>query len=200
MANLCSTKIVFYSNNKTQLHEFNARLQELGSCDLLDVCRHFDLPSDEFECRGYVYDIEMPREDYIKSYFYIYQEDKWAPQIDVWSAVLDAQYDEIYMHYIAEEPGHGIYINTDSTGEYFPDRFVVDYCLPNDNIKPGYEDCAMEYFSTINEMVDYFVYRFNMPTCSSIEEIIQWGEKLILNCEDIRHPYYFSINEYEGES
>lgn len=49
-------------------------------------------------------------------------------------ALIEEQFPGIKLYYQSEEPGMGIYITNDPTGEYFPDR----YCLWVENEDSGY--------------------------------------------------------------
>jgi hypothetical protein len=75
-------------------------------------------------------------------------ETAWTPHMDVFKKILGERYgDAIRMVYQSEEPGSGIYINTDSTGKYFPERYMIDCCHDGMYYK--------EYFDTCEEAVEW---------------------------------------------
>lgn len=142
MPNWCSTDIMFYGEQK----QVQALLQTLeairnnpqgGKSDfgngwLGHIVKHFDL-NPEIRHRGSIIDIYEHSDDA----FMVTCEDAWAPMVELWRAVIE-HFPEVSFDIRAEEPGCGLYLNTDTSGVYFPDRFLVeldyDYAL-NEEIK-----------------------------------------------------------------
>ncbi len=80
-----------------------------------------DPSSDSISCRGFFQgDPELSLDNGSIRFFV---ESAWAPLADLWQ--LMAEQCEVDVDYVAEEPGCGIYINTDVSGQYFSDRYIL---------------------------------------------------------------------------
>lgn len=123
---------------------------------------------DNCYCRGWIQDISEiegnPRYEY-ESFFFIDSNDAWSPILpNVLSHVIASKFpdEELYIDYIAEEGGCGIYVNTDTEGTYFPERYLL------------VDDCDYYYFKNEQE-----VYRFlkneRNAECSTLEEVEKWA-------------------------
>lgn len=135
MANCCMTDIAIYIDECTEAPEALAQLANLqGKLKEIwkgpdskfiwegKVAELFGIPVAGSNCRGEIYGITF--ED---SYIFICQDDAWCPKVDFWNQILSRDYPDLCLCYIAEEPGCEIYINTDPTGNFFPDAFSVSY-------------------------------------------------------------------------
>lgn len=67
----------------------------------------------------------------------------WAPCNEVWELV-KRKFPSIDYYYLAEEGGCGLFQTNDAEGEYYPERFVVNLHIPN-------EDYRQEYFETLDD-------------------------------------------------
>ncbi|MBP2070769.1 hypothetical protein [Thermoanaerobacterium butyriciformans] len=56
--------------------------------------------------------------------------DAWKPMIDAYNKIADMY--NLNFVVKAEEPGHEIYINTDITGKYFPERYIFKFYCNSD--------------------------------------------------------------------
>lgn len=95
--------------------------------------------------RGFIYceeDLTIC-DDYATLNFYA--EEAWY-KTD-FSRYLEDAFPEITIYWKAEESGCGIYETNDNEGNYFPERYVVDYSIGVNS--------DTEYFSTEKEVVKY---------------------------------------------
>jgi len=136
----------------------------------------------QISCRGYIGhlgEIEQDGNFSNRSYFTLEVETAWAPTDALWEAIVE-QYDGVSYVYLAEEAGNQIFTNTDATGLYFPERYLLEICgdaqipegwyagqddsdmpdisdMPNRSARPdksGYLDIR-KYFNSLDELVDY---------------------------------------------
>ena len=105
--------------------------------------------------------------------FKIWQSDKWTPQLDLWDTLIEKYFTNddgfrlVDYVYEAEEPGCGIYINTDEEGDFFPDLYKIDAYLPFTIFEDmdGYHN---EYFDSTYSLIDHLE--------GILPEIIEWKE------------------------
>ncbi len=156
MANYCSNSIRFFSKDRAKLavflrkvsavcnsrssgygdlmvlHGYNAR-QVAGVIDKRDMLTHCDT---KLTVDGDTYS------------FRVDTETAWSPHMDAFRKMLREKYgNAIHMVYQSEEPGTGVFINTDTAGKYFPERFIIDCCHNGEYSK--------EYFCTLEEAVEW---------------------------------------------
>jgi len=79
----------------------------------------------------------------------------WSPEPEhVWEAFLDlGEFQEaVDFEYIAEECGNGIYINTDTDGRFFPERYCLEYNFEDGNDDTLYPTSEEDLFITLTEI------------------------------------------------
>ena len=90
---------------------------------------------ENYSCRGEILDFQM-RDDILV----ISQETAWCEQ-EGFREFLEQKYPSIKVYYCEEEPGCDVYYTNDTTGLYFPERYVLD----------GYD--GTDYFKTLDEVI-----------------------------------------------
>lgn len=150
MANWCYTRIAIY--NKSNTPEGERQLQHL----FLNLKRNISIMEGDTEeektrhwygqlllihgmteeeitgrgsCRGNFQGFgwyDKVEGDYDRGYIRIDTETAWEPQAWVIAKMME-WYPALGFCYCAEEPGCGIYINTDTTGRYFTEVGKIDY-------------------------------------------------------------------------
>ena len=113
--------------------------------DLLD---NYNIPKDSgvmegYGCRGWINYYE-DNGDWLS----IDVEDAWGPHTEVFDAILTKFPDVDYV-YMAEEPGCEIYINTDTSGDYFDIRYRAVFEMDDKDI---WEDA---WFTTKEEAMEW---------------------------------------------
>lgn len=163
MANYCSNNIAFYSKDRALLQDLFTKIN-----DVLDNTNNHSVYqlmlkhsySEEAakkitDCRDYITYAEDKITDLPcgYSYFKIDIESSWQPNMTTFFYLLQDKYaNKISLVYTSEEPGSGVFINTDVDGLFFNYRYRIDYC-----IEDYYET---EYFDTFKEVTDYISEKF----------------------------------------
>lgn len=113
----------------------------------------------------------------------------WSENMVPISTLLAEQYsNKIKLRFQTEEPGSDVYLVSDETGVYYPDRFKTDYCF-----KGNYDT---QYFQTFTEVVDYLKKSFPKADIScydSISDIKHEVDKIYKNIDD---EYFLNINKF----
>lgn len=105
---------------------------------------------EKIRCRGCWENLELIGDEQLN----FSTESAWCPCDETMDLICE-KFPSLSYYYIAEEPGCGIYETNDSTGEFFPDRFTIDICSPD-------EDYYTEYFISEEGMFKWFSETFNM--------------------------------------
>lgn len=162
MANYCNNKIALFGYDRDKVDAFRKQMVESFRESRYGAVRDFVI-----EC-GYSKDeaiqITDGRDSFIDIddevsekegvyYFYFQTESAWSPNIESFAKVIREKFDdEFEIEYCSEEPGMGIYINTDEEGFFFPDRYFLD-CYIND-------EYYTEYFETKEEVLGWIKAKF----------------------------------------
>lgn len=161
MANWCSNVFAIYPKNdsdlgKAQLKRLFAQLRKVTQIDypegaenhnwygLLSVMRGKD--EADVYARG-----TINYTQWCGDYILMGTTTAWEPQDDVVRDMLDCkECTELAVELFAEEDGNEIFINTDTTGRFFLERYVLDYDfipLTGEDCDDGWIGCDRDYFS-----------------------------------------------------
>ena len=155
MANYCSNCIAFYGNDLDKLEHLRKVMSDTFSLSEYGSIRDFVMSygytkedSMNFTDGRDIFievDFEVSKDD--ESYYFLVQtESAWSPNVDVFRKVITDHYeDEINFVYCSVEPGFAIYINTDTTGRFYEERYHIDYCSKGKYV--------MEYFTSFKEVI-----------------------------------------------
>lgn len=169
MPNWCSNVFAIYPKNdsdlgKAQLKRLFAQLRKVTQIDYPEGAKNHNwygllsvmMGKDEADicARG---TIEYTQ--WCGDHILMGTETAWEPQDDVVRDMLDCkECSELAVVLFAEEGGSEIYINTDDTGRFFPEKYVLDY----DFIPLTGEDddesigCDRDYFSDAESLLRRF--------------------------------------------
>lgn len=114
-------------------------------------------------------------------------ETAWSPCNEVMDLIIE-KYPSLGYYYICEEPGMALYITNDEFRNYFPERYKVDLCTPE-------EDYETEYFYSMESLSKWFRKHYDVEI-NSIEDINALHEKWEQENEDA----YCYIYEFEIEN
>lgn len=113
---------------------------------------------EQHACRGWIEEIDttVTIKDERTGYFEIQFDSAWEPQMDavdiaIKAALRGEECIDVDYVFVAEEPGEGIYINTDECGMFYNERYIVDFDYSEDNGEGG-----VEYFETLDETLQFF--------------------------------------------
>ena len=101
-------------------------------------------------------------------------ETAWGPMNEVFDFICQ-KFPSIKYYYASEEDGMGEYYTNDVEGKYFPDRYHIDLCDPDEN----YDS---DYFKTFDELLRWLNEKYKPTTPLRTEEDIEnlddeWREK-----------------------
>ena len=162
MPNWCTTSYAF-RGNKNEIRDFSNKIKSFTSKErvpndfgdnwLGNIVDGFGFNWGEIPCKG---SITYFNPDDVPERLELSTETAWNPLTEMWDKIIEKHYPSITYVLIAEEPGMGIYINTDLTGDDFSERFNVDLKLPpkyNPLCEDGfYADCEEELVEMLNNI------------------------------------------------
>lgn len=149
------------------------------------------------------------------SYFRVDTESAWSPMTELWEAIVE-QYDGVSFVYIAEEAGNGIFINSDATGLFFCDRYVLEICcntmsvVPNDWAFDGIEKPAgdengladldiREFFDSFESLKDFFT-KLTGKEFDCHTEMAEYLDGIAIDADGVKNAYFMaSVNEFTLE-
>jgi len=182
MSNQCSTVIQFYGNESLLTNLF----RKLSSgINLSDLAGEFDIEFSPNGRNGFIEYVNFEQHR-------VWQSDDWSPRITIWHKIIDKYYvDEngerlVDFCYMAEEYGCGVYVNTDESGEYFPDIYRVEYCVG--------DDCDTIYFESTEDLLDWFEEFFGTRT-----DDVNSLEKIAKNYINADEEEYFTLGIFKNE-
>lgn len=132
MANICSNAVAIVGphDDLADIKEKIDRVLAKGFVGLICVLEEYGFTEEEIN--GAYHRGELDGEAKIKDegtpneHLLICYQSAWCPCNEVWHLILGEYYPRCVCYFLAEECGCEIYINTDPTGRYFPERFFLD--------------------------------------------------------------------------
>lgn len=200
MANYCSNCIAFYGNDFNKLEHLRKMMDDTFNQEDYYSIRNFVLKYGYTQEEAYSFtdgrdtfneiDGEVSKDEQ-GYYFTIQTESAWGPNIEVFQKVIVDHYeDEISFVHCSEEPGFAVYINTDTTGRFYEDKYHLDYCVNNKYV--------MEYFISFKDVINALTEDFpelEFSICDSVDEINDRVQNLLDDSKDD----YFNLYEYTEE-
>lgn len=184
MANTCCTDVQFTGDENAIKDLF----KHLTTGWLGDIAEKFGISeadilavsSDTQPLRGSIEDID-------EKAYRIYQSDAWVPHTDIWRVISEKVYEnKISYVFKAEECGDDIYVNTDTSGIYFPEKFVCDYEYNGES--------DVVYFEDEEDLLKWLSEKFGVTA----ENVSDAKDLLEEKCED-ENDTYFTIGEFQNE-
>ena len=154
MPNWCITNYVITGRedevaavHKT-LQKMNARKSLLpndwGSMWLGNIVRLLKKNWQKVYCRGWITDFNLVAPDRID----VSVESAWH-ELDEVRMLVQSNSESLRIYYQSEEPGMCIFQTNDTTGTYFPERYLLDFCDEERNLY------LWEYFTDLEAAADY---------------------------------------------
>lgn len=182
MPNWCYTNYVFVGEEKEikdlhdkikSLDEMNEPLVEsdFGKNWLGCLVSLFGGDWEKIYCRGTLYCLQMQ-----DNTMTVDTETAWGPMNEVWNFIC-SQYKSIGYYYYAEESGNCYYATNDVSGQFFPDRYIVEQCSSGTElyVKEAdlYEDISERVGTTVNskESMELAIEAFNESLEDEDDEI-----------------------------
>lgn len=159
MPNWCHDCVVLHGDNDSigKVEALLLDLQDNGREDnsnfgklwLGNVVEKLGLDWREVSCRGWIEDFEREGDRIT-----LFASTAWSdtPIYETFNALASHEdFPGVEFCYVAEEPGCGYFINTDTTGEYFKERWYVDYETAEDGCHTDWLDSEDELLSFVKE-------------------------------------------------
>lgn len=147
MANWCLTAYAFYGPKK-EIKRLHSRLNDVckndysrtkysspndfGPCWLGNVLAKHHILFSKTACRGSLYYVSDVAYDSEHDFWTLIVETStaWRPMPDMWDMILKKSYPSVKYVYEAEEPSNLLFLNTDTEGLFFPDKYIYSVELP----------------------------------------------------------------------
>lgn len=184
MPNWCNTSYKFVGD-KEEIADLYNKLQSLndmpeplvengfGKLFLGCVVNLFGGDWKEIYCRGEIDYMEICGDSMIQ----LSTMTAWGDVPEVWDFVCK-NYPSIKYYYLAEEGGLCYYVNSDTTGEYFPEKYYVLHA-------EGYS----EYLDDDEELLEYIAEKIGAAKIESIDQLDQLLEQY--NKEHANEEIYY---------
>lgn len=202
MANYCMNDIVFYSTNPKALERLYEPMKQMVTTyhsdtsfhKLLVALKQEPLVEQLEDLRHYLLDIGNIEKQGDTYYFHLYTEAAWSPHTEDIDVLLSTPtYQDIQYVYTAEEPGMGIFINSDVNHRFLDTQYLIYYY---------YGDTTEEdqYVSNQEDLVNYLQSKFPnalITPWDSLATMTRKVENLLANTYD---SYGIYIHEFESDS
>lgn len=184
MPNWCNTSYKFVGD-KEEIADLYNKLQSLndmpeplvengfGKLFLGCVVNLFGGDWKEIYCRGEIDYMEICGDSMIQ----LSTMTAWGDVPEVWDFVCK-NYPSIKYYYLAEEGGLCYYVNSDTTGEYFPEKYYILHA-------EGYS----EYLDDDEELLEYIAEKIGAAEIESIDQLDQLLEQY--NKEHANEEIYY---------
>lgn len=188
MPNWCDTSYKCVGDSK-EIRELNSVLKYLENCNtsilpngfgkmwLGNLIYKLDGDWEALKCRGEIIDFSVDG-----NVLTINQQTAWCEQEDV-RKIIEKAYPSIKVYYMEQEPGCEVFDTNDASGEYFPERYLLDF----------QEDC--EYFETIDEAAKFVSKKIGHEIESNVTAIHNEISKYIEEHEKRNEDIFFSFYE-----
>lgn len=162
MPNYCSTSVVIFAESEhgeqelKSLHDLITELWNqkpptayLPLRRVLDACG----AREDVCCRSDIYDVGDIGKTHGMTFFKLYCEDAWCPQTDALDALMESEAcNDLKYCLRGEEAMCDVFVNTDDTGIFFPERYVLDYVINPKKPGESYKDDYV-YFESLPDLL-----------------------------------------------
>ncbi|GEM_PF-3354077 len=196
MANVCMDTVVFFAAENDQKKGFLRLRQAVAECYPAGtaahdtrLCRIFeqnDIPEDGACLRSDVVDVSLEDDRIV-----LFCDSVWSPMYTAYLCI--ARHFGVGFELKAEEPGCGIYINTDVKGAYLTDRYLV--CLseppPDGSLGRLFADPHGDtdfYFDSEDDLLRWFKERGGI-VADSVQELRDTVDDEYVSIHEFENPY-----------
>lgn len=188
MPNWCSTtyKCVGDPKEVRALHEILERMDSrmepkhpngFGTLWLGELVIELGQDWEKLRCRGKITDYEHD-----EGCLTIYQSTAWCEQEGVREAI-ETKFPNIKVYYLEEEPGCEVYYTNDLSGDWFPEKYLLD----------GEE--VNEYFESIDEVSEYVNRMYGLTTTADFKDIRSQLKEYVNGCGD--DGFFLNLHEFK---
>lgn len=197
MANTCMDTVVFYAASDEQESGLAALGKAVSACypmgtsvDDSRLCRIFErsgIPADGLCLRSNVVDTSLVEDGQIT----LYCDSAWTPVYEAYSRL--AGHFGVSFELQAEEPGCGVYINTDISGIYLPTHYKA---YLSERAEDGSLDALFDaaggdtdlYFESDRELLQWFREHGGIPA-ATLEELRGHLDEDCISIHEFVNPY-----------
>ena len=133
---------------------------------------------EKYRCRGEITDFNYDGEGLLT----IYQNTAWCEQEGVRKAIQE-RFPTIKVYFREEESGCEVYYTNDLSGDWFPEKFLLDG-----------ED-VWEYFERLEELSKFLNDRYGLTTKADLEDIQMQLNEYVEGYED--EDFYLNLHEFQ---
>ncbi|MBO7428119.1 MAG: hypothetical protein J6T28_09085 [Paludibacteraceae bacterium] len=182
MANTCSTTYICVGDPK-EVSELHQLLEANGDTTIYSLLESMGVDFDYLDKRGLRTRGTITYFDYDgEGKLTIDQDTAWCEQ-EGFRISIEKKYPSIKVYYREEEPGCDVFFTNDMTGDYFPERFLLD------------SDDVYEYFSNAKDACDYLRDKFGINASGETEEEIQAA--IDEYAEEQGEDFWMNIHEFK---
>lgn len=186
MPNWCDTtyKCVGDPKEVRELHEVLERMNNrkepihpngFGNLWLGELVIELGFDCEKYRCRG-----EITYYDYDEGMLTICQMTAWCEQEGVREAI-QTKFPSIKVYYMEEEPGCDVFYTNDLSGDFFPEKYLLD----GENV--------YEYFETLEDVCEYVNNKFGLTTTPVLQDI----EMQIEAYQEDNNIDYLNLHEFK---
>jgi hypothetical protein len=180
MPNWCNTEVIFEGENALKLYKDWEKAEETNKTNrfwLGNLFNYKKITGVPIR-RIYINDIEYDKKTQTTT---MRIEEEWDPAIEVYEKIAEIYKLKFYL--LAEEPDGEIFVNTDTEGKYFTEKYYFEFYNNNEEIENNLIRVLKElddimYFDSFNEIHEYLK-DYNINTEEDMEYF----------CEYIREKY-----------
>ena len=203
MPNWCNTRYYFMGQNN-EIQDFHKKVKEFISKDNLsngfeknwigNIVNGFGYDCKKIPCRGTVICLdEIVEEKKDIMIFYIETETAWVPLNELWDKIIENFYPSTTYVFFAEEPGAEIYINSDKSGSFFPDRYKACFRLPIKEI--AHED--YEFYSFSEKYIVDIVNKILKKKYKNLKQCKKRLQKEFKRKKYYEQGFYFCVYKFD---
>lgn len=200
MANYCSNTIALFGYDKKKLDAFRKLMVESFKSskdktvrDFVIECGYSKETAEELtDGRDTFTDVDDEVSEKEGVYYLRFKtESAWNPNVAIFRMIIMEKFNnEFDIEYCSEEPGIGIFINTDEEGFFFTDRYYMDSCINGEYFT--------EYYETKEEILSFIREKFPEAKVT-IKTTLHKIEEEISKYIDDDGDDFFSLHKFSYE-
>lgn len=132
---------------------------------------------EDYRCRGEIIDYSFDGDILVIS-----QYTAWCEQEGV-RRIIQEKFPSIKVYYREEEPGCEVYYTNDTTGDYFPEQYLID----NDE-EPRYFETIEDAAEWVSDLVGHIVEADSTYIQTALDEYVEAQEN--------SKEYFYSLHEF----
>lgn len=206
MPNWCHTEYVF-EGSKSEVLKLHQKLSQLLSCEykstvdndfgngwLGDVLINHGFDWKKVSCRGFIDDLYDVVTEENTTYFKLATSTAWGPLNDMWDIIIENHYPSIKYVYLAIEHGCSLYLNSDTEGKYYDERYLLDLVIPEDVF--GEVIDVYEFYTSEEELLTD-IEKFIGKGCKGINEARDYITEQAKKKYSDPYDFYVVIAEFD---